>query len=589
VGNDANTSAEAAPEPEPKLPERTDALASPEKPATKTPGPTLPSGGQSGQVDRSAKENPAPESPAGSDLSSRRAGGRAQTLVVDDQPVVAKHGNGSTESLAVDSATATTPAAPPPSTAAATHSATETGPAAADGDRGATASLLASGALILGVGSALTVIVFISPAQQLQRCASTSCGNWEFWQDWGNYVAVGIGVAAAIILAVAIGTGRALTGRNNTLPERANPRQFGVLSEKWSSLDARRGRLCQPIRNPDGSPATVAQEIACEEVRVHCDYVAAELGIGGERRHRSGAKWVLGSGFIDIWNRLHEAECAFFVLEPTEEVVADAFRDEARLVGSNIDNSDDLLRKLRAAAATLGGKRYLSSDAAALLQNTDADDSPQAQTEARLILRDVREAISEFRDQRREGLTQARNQLMLTGLVTGIVAYAMLALAILVGANRTGVIAAVAFFLMGAVVGLFAQLRSWSSGQGGGEDDFGLAKARLLYAPLLSGLAGVGGVLITTMLYASINGSIILGGAAANQPPTMTVTSSPNGTAPRETPHLTEIFDLSEDRFGLVLAAIFGLTPELLINRLQGQADKYKVDLQSTSVQTRST
>src|SRR5262249_28601522 len=210
------------------------ALPSPGKPATKTPRPTLPSGGQSSQVDRSAKGNPAPGSPVGSETSSRRAGGAVQTLVVDDQPVVSKPGNGSTESLAADSATGTTPAAPP-STAAATASATEAPTEASDGDRGVTASLLASGALILGVATALTVIVFISPAQHLQRCAGTSdsgCGNWEFWQDWGNYVAVGIGVAAAILLAVAIGTGRALTGRDNTLPERANPRQFGILSEK---------------------------------------------------------------------------------------------------------------------------------------------------------------------------------------------------------------------------------------------------------------------------------------------------------------------------------------------------------------------
>ncbi len=469
-----------------------------------------------------------------------------------------------------------------------------TGP---DGDSGISASLLASGALILGLATAVTIIAFIIPAKSLETkitgCGENSianCGTWKFWQDWGNYLAVALGLSAAIIVA-GISAGRALVGRDTAIPERANPRQFGRLSERLSSLDARCRLLCPPKPLPDGTPVTTSQEAACEEIVTHLDFVAGELGAGGTGRSlkkRSGRRWVLGSGFIDLWIRLHRAEAALFVVEPRVEVIADAFHDESRLIGSNISNSDELLRKLRAAVCTLGGKKYLSSDAATLLQSVEASDDQETQTEARLILRDVRDATTEFRDKCRDGLNQARNQLMWTGLVTGIIAYSMLALAILVGAERSAIIAAAAFFLMGALVGLFAQLRSWSNSEGGGgEDDFGLAQARLLYAPLLSGLAGVGGVLVATMLYASINGSIILG--AANGTGDQTTGNATGGSvAMRETPHLEQIFDLREDRFGLVLAAIFGLTPELLINRLQGQADKYKVDLQSTSVQTRS-
>ena len=43
---------------------------------------------------------------------------------------------------------------------------------------------------------------------------------------------------------------------------------------------------------------------------------------------------------------------------------------------------------------------------------------------------------------------------------------------------------------------------------------------------------------------------------------------------------LTEIF--ASKSFLLMVAAVFGLTPELLIRRLTQQADKYKEDLQST-------
>jgi hypothetical protein len=510
--------------------------------------------------------------------------------LLDPTKVPLQSDNGTTEIKTNGTGQTKTPPDPSP-----TKTPAVSGP---DGDSGISASLLASGAQILGIAAAVTIIAFIIPAKSLETeitsCGGDSianCSSWKFWQDWGNYLAVTAGLAAAVI-AIGISAARGLFGHDTAIPERANPRQFGRLSERLSSLEARSRHVCPPEPPADGTPVTTAQKAACEEIATHRDFVAGELGVDGARRStkkRSGTRWVLGNGFIDLWIRLHRAEAALFVVEPKAEVIADAFHDESRLIGSNIGNSDQLLRKLRAAVAILGGKKYLSSDAATLLQNVEASTDNETQSEARLILRDVRDATMEFRDKCREGLNQARNQLMWTGLVTGIIAYSMLALAILVGAERSAIIAAVAFFLMGAIVGLFAQLRSWSSGEGSGgdEDDFGLAQARLLYAPLLSGLAGVGGVLVATMLYASINGSIILG--AGNGTGNQTTGNSTSGSVEAiETPHLEQIFDLREDRFGLVLAAIFGLTPELLINRLQGQADKYKVDLQSTNVQTRA-
>jgi hypothetical protein len=73
--------------------------------------------------------------------------------------------------------------------------------------------------------------------------------------------------------------------------------------------------------------------------------------------------------------------------------------------------------------------------------------------------------------------------------------------------------------------------------------------------------------------------------------PTLNVALNPAesaGTASVTVPTSSEIFSLTDNRFGLVVAAVFGLTPDLLINRLQGQADRFKTDLQNTSVQTRS-
>jgi hypothetical protein len=47
-------------------------------------------------------------------------------------------------------------------------------------------------------------------------------------------------------------------------------------------------------------------------------------------------------------------------------------------------------------------------------------------------------------------------------------------------------------------------------------------------------------------------------------------------------PTLDEIFDLGKNLIGLFVAAVFGLTPGLLFDRLQQQAEKYKSDLKSS-------
>ena len=50
-------------------------------------------------------------------------------------------------------------------------------------------------------------------------------------------------------------------------------------------------------------------------------------------------------------------------------------------------------------------------------------------------------------------------------------------------------------------------------------------------------------------------------------------------------PTLSEVFNLEGGQFGLVTAAIFGLTPGLLVERLRNEGEKYKADLQSTGAQ----
>jgi hypothetical protein len=65
---------------------------------------------------------------------------------------------------------------------------------------------------------------------------------------------------------------------------------------------------------------------------------------------------------------------------------------------------------------------------------------------------------------------------------------------------------------------------------------------------------------------------------AENQPVPKAETTSP----PTLVRSLEDIFNLSKNLIGLLVAAVFGLTPGLLFERLQQQSDKYKSDLKSS-------
>jgi hypothetical protein len=182
-----------------------------------------------------------------------------------------------------------------------------------------------------------------------------------------------------------------------------------------------------------------------------------------------------------------------------------------------------------------------------------ADDAPTGTREsAAYALREVRATINQFRDDSRAGLVRARNQLMMTIAGTATLAWLLLAVALLAGATRSQIVAASAFYLVGGVVGMFRQLHLASARDTVTEEDFGLAAVRLLHTPLFSGIAAVGGVVVTKLL------------------------------ATGDGVDLASIFSLENHELDLVVAAAFGLTPTLLIQQLHRKAESYKSDLKST-------
>lgn len=342
---------------------------------------------------------------------------------------------------------------------------------------------------------------------------------------------LGIGFCALLAVAVC---------RRYTRASSACPGQFDQLRQLH---DQTRERLAAACPAGSGNPASGL----CAEAAAHLDYLQANVFA---EPARPGLAWLIGSGYLDAWRRLHKADEALLNLEPDALLLGNAFSDEARLEGSSIPQAAALLNRLRLAVFNLSAaaSHYLNKQAAPTTTTTP--------DEARAALVQVRSAISEFRDSRREGLIRARNRLFATVVFAGVTGCVLLDVAILSGAPKSSIAAVAAFYLVGGVVGLVKQLQAASSAEGAGQDDFGLGVVRLVHTPLLSGLAGVAGVVLVKLTQGQ-------GGQ--------------NGFT------LLDTFNLNKNPYGLVAAGIFGLTPALLLSSLQQRIEQYKTDLSKSA------
>jgi hypothetical protein len=183
---------------------------------------------------------------------------------------------------------------------------------------------------------------------------------------------------------------------------------------------------------------------------------------------------------------------------------------------------------------------------------------------ARQVLAGVRRAIEEFRDAHREGIVRARNHLLQTTFLSWILVYALLATAIAAGAGRDAILAGLSFFLAGGAVGVADRLRRGAEIDSA-IDDFGLFEARLFQAPLLSGLAGLGAVVIVGLA------------------PALAGVVGPHGGAVTTVlPSLADIFSLTQNPTGVLIALAAGLAPETFFGGLRAQAKLLRRGLEDT-------
>jgi hypothetical protein len=351
-------------------------------------------------------------------------------------------------------------------------------------------------------------------------------------------------------------------------------REFGDLATRLNQLTIRHDRIraLLPTSDDEANDALAqARDLGLHEARNQLRLVEDLLAEkppktepGGIARGASPYEWVSGAAYINGRMALHRAEEALIDAEPLSAVIGDALHDALRISSSTMDHDNAMRDSLRAAVRELDPRiesLYFDS-----IRGRADDPPPKRSTDAcaeddaaaRAVVREVRFAVNDFRDTRIHALFRVRGRIFRTILVCGLVIDLLVGLAILLNVKPEQLAAAATFFLVGAIIGLFNRLRLEVTPDRGVEQDFGLFDARLLQTVLLSGVAGVGGVVL-----------------AAAAPVAL-------GQAATTTLDLAKTFSLQNNPQGVLVAAAFGLTPEAIIGGLRAQTDALKKDLSSS-------
>jgi hypothetical protein len=438
------------------------------------------------------------------------------------------------------------------------------------------AALVASYAIVPSIAAIFTVIFVL---------ATSNVPGWQLVL-WG-FIAAGVVWFVSSVPLSGLTSARA-----------ANPHNYGLIESRLSRLETRLFVL----------QSTTSEDQLKQYQRVALEEAYENLTKLQELIYSSTSRlpWVLAMGYVNAWNWIHRTEEALIKIEPIEMVVSGAYHDYMAISDSKMDNCQELLTNLTSAtktldpsfasvfattsltsgesevlgeidqsvnkieqdvtriAAKLGVQLSKSEDQAAETAKNHAS-VPDAEANARVILHEIRRALNEFRDTQRVGIVSLRNQLMANIFVTGFATYALLCtvILVLVHANSSPLVqsrflAALIFYIIGAMAGLFGRIYMESKASTS-SDDYGLPLGRLISTPLISGIAGIGGVFLYNIVILQIT--------------------------PGSSNVMSSIFNIDRLDY-LIVAAIFGYAPNLLMKGLQ--ANKYVSALQSSET-SRST
>src|SRR5215470_11764692 len=288
-----------------------------------------------------------------------------------------------------------------------------------------------------------------------------------FWQATMFYawLAIGLGVGLVAVLLGAV-----LAYRSTV---KVNPRRWTALSHRIDYLSNELGPA-----PPSGSSEPKERKQA-----------RADLNEVSILKGDTGPQWVNGEGYVDLSRGVHTVEEDFLDWATVRDLFEVAQTDYFRLTGSEISDSNrtQLLEKLAQPLQDLQSKANSA---------TDADMLPSPATAT--AVKNIRHALNEYRDSSREGISRLVIHTMDAAALSGLLVYLLL-VDVKVYQSVQTLAAGVAFFLVGALVGLLSALQALSQ-ISSAVDDFGLGSARLITTPILSGLSGLAGALLYSLL-----------------------------------------------------------------------------------------
>jgi hypothetical protein len=331
-------------------------------------------------------------------------------------------------------------------------------------------------------------------------------------------------------------------------------RQFGDASTADDSA-------YKDLVNRTLTAATRAHANRNEHATTALSYAGDTLGLFPGTAPGRGLTWASGTGYRATGRLVHGAEEALIPTMTDAEAVCEGLNARLCLKGSRIPGANERIADLELAIRALGGGPLLPAPATEAARcEVEAAAKALPKELAKVLVRDTRQSINEYREGLRNQLVAARTGLFGSVFFAGTMAYLLLGLALLAGIESTDapdrrpIVAAVAFYMVGAVVGLFKRLHVGGHG-GGRDDDAYITTIRLIETPLFSGLAAVGGVVASSLLAAQ---------------------TQTNG----KLTSLDDIFHVTTT--SIVAAAVFGLTPNLLVSVLADRAKTARADLASS-------
>ena len=360
-------------------------------------------------------------------------------------------------------------------------------------------------------------------------------------QRGASSLLIGSGLAGAVWLLYALVDHAYPTAR------RQSPGWYGLLKGSLAGLSLRAAEDSPPGADPNAD--TIRND------------VKEQLGKINRSLKRPGLHWVTRAGFNVAWTDFHEADLALIDVVGTDTLLDIGITDLMRLDGAAMKDRIALQNDLAAALIAIDPKiesyvlallpndaKYEKAAAEALAKTAaeakmaeqpvavaspgyshgakqgllafigrasgspvkpatdkkcmDEPDDCADQRRSRTIIQSIHRTLSTYRGSRWAELGRARWQLVLTTTVAGVVAFLLLALALIRGVHPEQLMTGWAYFLVGAVAGLFQRLYL-ASQESQVNDDYGLEAARVYQTPLLSGMAAVIGV----VLMASVAGS----------------------------------------------------------------------------------